>query len=102
MVEVCAELQVVAPLDPGEVFRGRNRVRYDERDPPRPADSMNGINRRLEHASRVRISQVAVLETVEVIPVPILALDAGGDIGPVESRAELVHGGGTKRAQVRG
>src|SRR2546425_4347122 len=101
MVEVRAELHVMAPLDPGEVFRGRNGARYDEGDPPGPANSVDGVERRLKQAAGDRIAEVAVLEAVKVVPVFVLALDAGGDVGPVESRAELVHRRGTQSAQVR-
>src|SRR5439155_5211692 len=100
MVEVRSELHVVVSLDPGEVFRGRNRVRYDEGNPPGPADPMDRIERLLEQAAGDRIAQIAVPKSVKVIPVFILALDAGGDICPVESGTELVHRGGTERAQV--
>src|SRR5260370_38904948 len=102
MVEVRAELHIVVSLDPREIFRSRNRVRYDEGNPPRASDPMDGIERRFEQAAGDRVAQIAVLKAVKVVPVFILALDAGGDIRAVESGTELVHRSGTKRAQVCG
>src|SRR5438067_11359532 len=61
---------------------------------------MDRIDRRLKQSPGYRIAQVAVLQAVKVIPVSILALDAGGDIRPIEPSAKLIHLGGTERAQV--